>query len=449
MAKKDVEYNRPRRRGHCDIFVSVDLMVGRHENPYETWLPKSVICLRYYDSFRLRSDLTAAVVLAVTMFPVNFAMSITAGVPLANGICGAAMVGVVGSLFGATKVQVAAPNLVLLTVALSIMSRGGVDDLVLTTLAVGAVLLFLSVTSLGLAIRFIPQTVVVGIMNGLAVLILAHSLPICLGLESEISAGSLVRAAGLPSKFSVSAVLVSSATLILAVACTKLFRLVPAELFSATAVSFFVHFVSIPIRTISVNHANYGGALSLALPSFHSLRSQSFEFRGSTISQALEIAVVIAIDSVAAERLAAGLTGEQQHPRLSLLVDGAANIACAFVGGFPGSGSVQATALNARIGAQTPVAGMIQGIFQFTLLLMIAPLMLMIPLPVIASIVVFRVLKMPHWTNTLHLLRLRNMHTGAWLATFLLVLAAPFPMALACAMLITMYLVIKERHITY
>src|SRR5215472_12566524 len=112
------------------------------------------------------------------MFPVNIAMSIMAGIPPANGICGAAMVSVVGSLMGATRVQVTAPNLVLLTLALSIMSRGGVNDLFLTTLMVGAILLFLSLTSLGLAIRFIPQSLVFGIMNGLAVLIFAHSLPI-------------------------------------------------------------------------------------------------------------------------------------------------------------------------------------------------------------------------------------------------------------------------------
>jgi MFS superfamily sulfate permease-like transporter len=40
-----------------------------------TWLPKSVICLRYYDRFRFRSDLAAAMILAFQVFPLGIAIA--------------------------------------------------------------------------------------------------------------------------------------------------------------------------------------------------------------------------------------------------------------------------------------------------------------------------------------------------------------------------------------
>jgi hypothetical protein len=40
------------------------------ENAEAIWPPKSLICLRYYDWFRFRSDLTAALLIASEMFPV-------------------------------------------------------------------------------------------------------------------------------------------------------------------------------------------------------------------------------------------------------------------------------------------------------------------------------------------------------------------------------------------
>ena len=414
-------------------------------NPDATWLPKSVVCLRYYNLFRLRSDLIAAAAIALDMFPVCVAMSIICGVALSNGVYGAMIAGLLSSLLGGTKIQISAPNLAALTLASSIVSRGGAGDLFLTTMMVGAVLLFLATTGLGAAVRFIPQAVVTGITTGLAVLILAGLLPSLLGLKRGVtltpgSAG----AAALFSMISVPAVLVASVTLILMIFGAQVSRFIPAGLLAMAIAALFVQVAHIPVHVIGGNYGAQTARLNFLFPMAH---SEHLDLSGSIIAEALAIAVLMAIESVAAEQLATSLTGERQRPRLGLLVDGAANVVCAFVGGLPASGDVSYTAANAQYRAQTPVAGIIQSAFQLLLLLLIAPFAGLIPLPAMAAILLSRVFSMPHWRKAFGIMRLRNTETGAWLATTLLTLATPFPMAMACGMLISMSLLMRQRRV--
>ena len=68
-------------------------MLGLGTNADTIWLPKSVVCLRYYDSFRFRSDATAALAVALEMFPTTVAMAIMCGLNFRNVVYGAVIAG--------------------------------------------------------------------------------------------------------------------------------------------------------------------------------------------------------------------------------------------------------------------------------------------------------------------------------------------------------------------
>src|SRR5260221_13611956 len=163
-------------------------MLGLGTNADTIWLPKSVVCLRYYDSFRFRSNAPAALAVALEMFPTTFAMAIMCGLPFRNGVYGADIAGFLTSILGRTKVQISAPRLTVLALASIIVSRGGVRDLSLTAMLAGAFLLLLAATGLGAAVRFIPRSVVVGFSTGLAILIITGLLPDLLGMRTAIQA---------------------------------------------------------------------------------------------------------------------------------------------------------------------------------------------------------------------------------------------------------------------
>src|SRR6266849_2603641 len=99
-----------------------------------TWLPKSLVCLSYYDRFRFLTDAFAALVLSLQVFPVAIAIAVACGVHPLYGISCTAIAGLLASALGDSKIRVTAPSV---AVGSSIVARGGILALSLSTLLAG------------------------------------------------------------------------------------------------------------------------------------------------------------------------------------------------------------------------------------------------------------------------------------------------------------------------
>ena len=165
---------------------------------------------------------------------------------------------------------------------------------------------------------------------------------------------------------------------------------------------------------------------------------------GSIVAQAFAIAVLVAIESLHAMGLAASLTGERSNPDGELFLQGGVNLASAFVGGLPASGVSSSHVENARLGAQTPVAGILQAVFLVVFLLLAAPLVRFIPLPVISALILSSVFSMTKWQEIPRLMKAPRFEAVAWAATSLLTIIADLPIAIAVGMLIGMFLYIRK-----
>lgn len=81
------------------------------------WLAKSVMCLRYYNLFRFRSDVRASLILTAQIFPISIAIAIASGLGPIYGISCAAMAGLLASGLGESKIWISAPNVLFVAVA--------------------------------------------------------------------------------------------------------------------------------------------------------------------------------------------------------------------------------------------------------------------------------------------------------------------------------------------
>jgi sulfate permease, SulP family len=366
------------------------------------------------------------------MFPVCLAMAIACGVNLRSGIYSAVIAGVLTSVFGASKIQISAPSLLALTAASAIVRGGSVRSLSLSIMLVGALLVLLAVTGLGAAFRFIPRGVVLGLSTGVGILIIAGSVPNLLGVTARSTLVHPVAAISLP------AAILAIATVVLITTCRKTSARIPAGLIAMATGALVVKLWHIPVQTIGAHPL----LASLTLhPSF--IRLANLDLPGGVLAQAFAIAVLIGIESARTGELATSLTGEQHNPRADLLIHGAANIACSFAGGLPASGSYRYTSVNLDGGAQTPVAGILQSIFQLALVFLAVPFAGSIPVPTLAAILLSSVLAMRHWRDLSGLLKLSE--ASACLATSLLTIAADLPTAVAGGMLITIALRIPRQ----
>jgi SulP family sulfate permease len=408
-----------------------------------TWLPKFVVCLGYYDRFRFRSDAFAALVLALEIFPLAIAIAIASGVHPLYGIACTAVAGLLASILGDSKIRVGAPNIVFVAVAASIVGREGIPGLALSTLLAGVLLLFFGAIGLGAAINALPRPVAVGFSTGLAVLIFSEQLPDLLGISSQLPTVHITHGAltGVRNAMQIEphAIILGLVAFVLMVACRRALRYVPAGLIVVTVGALLVKFGHFPVRTIG---AFYG---SKAMFPLHPAGVLRFDLFGNILAQGFAIAVLVAIESLQAIGLATRLTGERHNLDGELFVQGGANLGSAFVGGLPVSGVSSHTFENGRLGAQTPVAGILQAVFLVMFLLLMAPLFRFIPLPMISALILSSFFRMTRWQEIPRLMKAPRFEALAWTATSLLTIFADLPVAIAVGMLIGMFLHIRKK----
>jgi SulP family sulfate permease len=242
-----------------------------HENAdVTTWLPKSVVCLRYYDRFRFRSDLAAAMILAFQVFPVGIAIATASGVCPLYGIFCAAIAGLLASGLGDSKIRVSAPNIVFVAVASSIVGREGVLGLSVSTLFAGVLLIFLGSVRLGTAISMVPRPIVLGFSTGIAVLVVSGLLFNLLGTRSQILADEIrAGAMTVPQIMAIDpkAIPLATGTLILTMGGRRVFRFqyVPGGLIAIVMGAPLVEVLAFPRpnnRTVLRIHANVALSIS-------------------------------------------------------------------------------------------------------------------------------------------------------------------------------------------
>jgi sulfate permease, SulP family len=408
-----------------------------------TWRPKSVVCLSYYSRLRFRSDAFAAVVLALQIFPLAIAVAVATGVQPLYGISCTAIAGLLASVVGDSKIRVTAPNAVFVAVASSIVAREGILALSLATLLAGVLLVFFGAIGLGAGLQRLPRPVAVGFSTGIAVLVVSQQVPNLLGIGSQVVAEP-VRLAALtlvrfPAQIELHAIILAVATLILILVGRIATPHIPASLIAVTIGALLVKLGHFPVRTVE---SLFGSELA----SFHLHPAGAFrlDLLGSILAQGFVIAVLVAIESFQAMALAANLTGECFNSNGELFVQGGVNVVSAFAGGLPASGIPSHTLDNARLGAQTPIAGILQAVFLVVFLLPVAPILRFIPLPVISALILSSVFRMTNWREVFQFTKGPRIEAAAWVAVSCLIVA-DMPIAIAAGLLIGMFLHIRKK----
>lgn len=408
-----------------------------------TWLPKSVVCLRYYDRSRFRSDLFAALVLALELFPACIAIAIASGLAPVYGVSCAAIAGLVASALGDSKIRISGPNIVLLAAASGIVMRQGTLGLSLSTLLAGVLLAFFGAIGLGAAIQVLPRPVAVGFSTGIAILVMTKQLPDLLGGRPQLSAeGAGWRTlTGLPHGTQVEprAILLGLASLTLIVAGRRMFKRIPVGLAVMALGALLVKFGLFPVRTV--------GTFGLTPFSLHLMTALRPDLLDGVLSQAFAIAVLVAIESLQAIRVASGHAGEHVSSAGELVLQGGVNVATAFVGGLPACGNSSYTSENALLGAQTPLAGILQSFLLVGFLFLFLPLSRYIPLTLISAFIFSSVWSMTHWRELPQILKLGRTEVATWIAISFLTIV-DLTVAVAVGMIATMFLHIRKHKTT-
>ncbi|HXJ16016.1 MAG TPA: SulP family inorganic anion transporter [Candidatus Polarisedimenticolia bacterium] len=409
----------------------------------QDYLPQSILSLRTYTGRKFLSDLVAGVTVGLVALPLAMAFAIASGVPPQSGLYCAIVAGFLVSAFGGSTTQIGGPTGAFVVVVFGIVVRYGLDGLFMCTLMAGVLLVFLGVTGLGAAVKFIPRPVVVGFTNGIAITIASTQIKDFFGLKMEkvpgvfLSRMAVVAANFRTLSFTETALGVGAVVLILIF--SRYVKKIPGyivALFVGTAV---VAIFKLPVQTIGTRFGGLPSGLPpLKIPQFH------VNLLHPLVSPAITVAMLGAIESLMSAVVSDRLSGSKHNPNVELVGQGIANIFSPLFGGLPATGAIARTATNIRSGGKTPVAGMIHAATLLAIVVFAAPLARFVPLSVLAGILLVVSYNMGEWHEIPELLKLSRLEIATWLVTFLLTVFADLTVAVELGMILAALVYIRK-----
>lgn len=116
-------------------------------------------------------NITAGVVVGVVALPLAMAFAIASGAKPEQGLYTALVAGLVVTLFGGSRVQIAGPTGAFAVLLFGVTAKYGFAGLQVVTILAGVMLLVLGISKLGSVIRYIPESVILGFTAGIAIVI--------------------------------------------------------------------------------------------------------------------------------------------------------------------------------------------------------------------------------------------------------------------------------------
>ncbi|EOW9440813.1 SulP family inorganic anion transporter [Vibrio cholerae] len=349
------------------------------------------------------NNITAGLIVGVVALPLAMAFAIASGVKPEQGIYTAIIAGIIVSLFGGSRVQIAGPTGAFIVILAGIVAEHGVAGLQIATIMAGFILVVLGLARLGSIIRYIPDPVIVGFTSGIGVIIWVGQWRDFFGLpeiKGEHFHQKLVAIFHAFPQFHLTTTLLALLSLALVIFGPKIPKLskIPGPLLALVVVTSLQYVVGFEgVRTIG---SAFGG-IPQGLPEF-ALPDLSLSQMIQLIGPAFAIAMLGAIESLLSAVVADGMAGTKHNSNQELVGQGIANIVAPLFGGIAATGAIARTATNIRNGGNSPIAGVMHALTLVIILLVLAPLAVNIPLATLSAIlfvVAWNMSEAPHFVQ--------------------------------------------------
>jgi len=362
------------------------------------------------------------------------AFGIASGVKPQAGIYTAVVAGFLISALGGSRLQIGGPTGAFVVIVAGIIAAHGISGLLIVTFMAGVILILMSVTGLGTAVKYIPRPVTIGFTNGIAILIASTQIKDFLGLDTGALPSEFVLRMSVLTKslssFHWSALVVSIGALLIIFILPRLTNRIPGSIVALVIVTLVVAVFGIPVETIG---SRFGGIPTglphISIPQFRP------DLIVPLLPAAVTVAMLAAIESLLSAVVADNMSGDRHNSNMELLAQGMANLAVPFVGGIPATGAIARTATNIRSGARSPLSGMVHALTLLVILVVAAPFARFIPLAALAAILFVVAYNMSEWREVRTILKLSKADIVVWVMTFALTVLADLTIAVEIGML--------------
>lgn len=405
--------------------------------------PKFFTCIKKYSLNQFYKDVTAGLIVAIIALPLSIALAIASGVTPEKGLHTAIIAGFIISFLGGSRVQIGGPTGAFMIIVLGIVSKYGIDGLIVSTIMAGLILIAMGISRLGKMIKFIPYPITTGFTSGIALVIFTTQIKDFFGLSIDNVPGEFIgkwKAYILNfGTINWTSTILGIASLLIIVLWPKINKKIPGSLVALVVITGAAYFMGLDVETIGSKY----GELSSALPRPHVPNVKIDDIK-ELIQPAFTIAILGGIESLLSAVVADGMIGGKHRSNTELIAQGIGNIASGIFGGIPATGAIARTAANIKNGGRTPVAGMVHAVVLLLIMIIFMPLAKLIPLCTLAAILMVVAYNMSEWRAFKSLFGAPKSDILVLLATFSLTVLIDLVVAIEIGVVLSSLLFMKR-----
>ncbi len=338
---------------------------------------------------RIRIECLAGLTVSLALVPEAVAFAFVAGVEPLVGLYAAFIVGLVTSVTGGRPGMISGATGALAVVMVVLVKDHGLDFLFVTVILMGIIQVAVGVLKLGNLIRMIPYPVMLGFVNGLAIVILLAQLESFKvegsdGVESWLTGNALLIMLGL--------IAVTMAVIYLLPRLTVRF---PAALAGIVIVSVAVIFGNIDTHTVGDISSISGGLPTFGIPDV----PLTFETLRIILPFAFILAGIGLLESLLTLTLIDEVTDTKGQKNRECVSQGVANVVTGFFGGMGGCAMIGQSVINIKAGARWRMSGISAALFLLLFILFASSLIERIPIAALVGVMFTVVIGTFSWSS--------------------------------------------------
>ncbi|NQY02684.1 MAG: SulP family inorganic anion transporter [Halieaceae bacterium] len=349
----------------------------------------------------VRNDILSGLTVALALVPEAVAFAFVAGVEPLVGLYAAFMVGLITACIGGRPGMISGATGALAVVMVALVADHGVEYLFAAVVLMGVIQITAGLLRMGKFIRMVPHPVMLGFVNGLAIVIFLAQLvqfgtPGDAGwLSGTALEGSIIDVAWLEGQALYSLLGLVALTMTIIHFLPKLTTALPSSLVAIGVVSLLVIGLGIDTRVVGDIASIKGG-----LPSFH---IPAVPLNWETLTIIFPYSVVLAaiglIESLLTLRLVDEITETRGRGNQECVGQGVANTVTGLFGGMGGCAMIGQSMINVNSGGRGRLSGISAALFLLLFILVASPLIEMIPVAALVGVMFIVVIGTFEWSS--------------------------------------------------
>lgn len=348
----------------------------------------------------IKDDILSGLTVSLALVPEAVAFAFVAGVSPIIGLYGAFMMGLVTSIFGGRPGMISGATGATAVVMVSLISKGntmgaggemmGLQYLFATLILMGILQMSAGFFKLGKFIRLVPHSVMMGFVNGLAIVIFLSQLHMFKRGDQWLTGTPLYTMLALVA-----------GTMVIMLVLPKISKAIPAALVGILVISAVVILGGVETETVKSFIQSGGGiGIKAGLPTFNvPMIPLNFATLKFIFPYALILAAVGLIESLMTLNLVDELTETRGSGNRECMAQGAANFVNGFFGGMGGCAMIGQSIINIKSGGRHRLSGIVASLSLLAFILFASDYIEMIPIAALVGVMFMVVIGTFAWST--------------------------------------------------